>query len=88
MTYSEDRDLRQQKVVSGLYNNASEVVREALRIAASCDGFELLQSETSKGIAQLREGKGAPLNVAKARRTAVANSRKDEPSIRLSVPER
>jgi antitoxin ParD1/3/4 len=65
-----------QKVASGLYNNASEVVREALRIAASRDELELLRSETAKGFAQLREGKTAPLNMAKARRTAVTNSRK------------
>ncbi|MBM3341719.1 MAG: type II toxin-antitoxin system ParD family antitoxin [Betaproteobacteria bacterium] len=61
--------LVKQKVHTGLYNNASEVVREALRMMA-------VRDEAAKGFAQLHAGKTVPLNIAAAKRTAKANARK------------
>ena len=46
-----------QKVESGLYNNASEVVREALRIALKLEADnEWLKREAAIGYAQLEAG--------------------------------
>ena len=61
--------LVKQKVNTGLYNNASEVVREALRQMA-------LRDEAAQGFAQLHAGKTVPLDFAAAKRMAKANSRK------------
>ena len=58
-----------QKVNTGLYNNASEVVREALRLMA-------VRDEAAKGFAQLHAGQTVPLNMAAAKRTAKANAKK------------
>jgi antitoxin ParD1/3/4 len=45
------------KVDSGLYNNASEVIREALRIAAKIDAEnEWLKREAAIGFAQIEAG--------------------------------
>ena len=45
------------KVASGLYNNASEVIREALRIALKQDAEnEWLKREAAIGFAQLEAG--------------------------------
>lgn len=65
-----------QKVKTGFYNNASEVVREALRLMALRDGQELVRTETAKGFAQLRAGKTVTLDMQRAKRTAKANARK------------
>ena len=46
-----------EKVASGLYNNASEVIREALRIALRAEGEnEWLKREAAIGFAQLEAG--------------------------------
>ncbi len=46
------------KVQSGLYNNASEVVREALRLALITEsGDDWLKREAAIGFAQLEAGK-------------------------------
>ena len=43
-----------EKVASGLYNNASEVIREALRLALKHEaGNEWLKREAAIGFAQL-----------------------------------
>jgi len=45
------------KVDSGLYNNASEVIREALRLAARVESENAwLQREAAIGFAQLQAG--------------------------------
>lgn len=51
-----------QKVASGLYNNASEVVREALRMLVERDRFrplseDELRAEIEKGRADIRSGR-------------------------------
>ena len=68
--------LVKQKVNTGLYNNASEVVREALRLMAQRDGQELVRTEVAKGLAQLQTGKIVPLDIRHAKRTAKANAKK------------
>lgn len=46
-----------EKVESGLYNNASEVIREALRAAARAEAEnEWLKREAAIGFAQLESG--------------------------------
>ena len=46
-----------EKVDSGLYNNASEVIREALRLAAKTEAEnEWLKREAAIGFAQLESG--------------------------------
>ncbi|PIE65603.1 MAG: type II toxin-antitoxin system ParD family antitoxin [Desulfobacterales bacterium] len=55
--------LVKMKVESGLYNSASEVVREALRLLKSRDDLNenrinALQSDIQEGIASLNDGKG------------------------------
>ena len=65
-----------QKVDTGLYNNASEVVREALRLMAQYDGQNLVRSEVAKGFAQLRAGKIVALDMERAKRSAKANAKK------------
>ncbi len=59
-------DLVRAKVDSGMYNNASEVVREALRLL---DEHERLRAEAFRaaalqGFAQLDRGEGAPFTPA------------------------
>lgn len=55
-------DLVREKVESGLYNNASEVVREALRLLAEHDEvrrtrLERLRSEIARGEADMANGR-------------------------------
>lgn len=50
------------KVESGLYNNASEVVRESLRMMLERDAIhQRLKDELNVGIAQLKRGEGVPV---------------------------
>ncbi|MEW6303043.1 MAG: type II toxin-antitoxin system ParD family antitoxin [Verrucomicrobiota bacterium] len=51
-----------KKIRSGLYNNASEVVREALRLMIERDsGKEWLRHEAARGFAQLDAGEHVEL---------------------------
>ena len=68
--------LVQEKVRSGLYNSASEVIREALRLLQDQDQLrrvrlEALRKEIAVGIAQADSGQTRPLDMkaikAKAR---------------------
>ena len=57
------------KVKSGLYNSASEVVREALRLLKEQDAlkayrFEELRREIAVGLQQADRGDVAPLDMA------------------------
>ena len=63
------------KVASGLYNNASEVVREALRLMVLRDGQDLARTEAAKGFAQLRSGKTVAFDIQRAKRVAKANAK-------------
>ena len=54
-----------QRLASGLYNSASEVIREALRLLQEQDEpleyqLEDLRKEINIGLAQLRNGEGIP----------------------------
>jgi len=60
--------LVQQKVQSGLYNNASEVIREALRLMKETD--EVRRAKLKKLKAALAEGEA---DVASGRFTALQN---------------
>ena len=56
-----------EKVQSGLYNNASEVVREALRVQIKQEAqydadLEALRAELDKGIAQADAGLATPFD--------------------------
>ena len=63
----------QAKVESGLYNNASEVIREALRDSLRREGEnEWLQRQAAIGFAQLEAGDTIPV---KSRRDFVARVR-------------
>ena len=63
------------KVAGGLYNNASEVVREALRLMELRDRNEMFLTETAKGFSQLRQGKTVVLDIKRTKRTAKADAK-------------
>jgi antitoxin ParD1/3/4 len=64
-----------QSVASGLYNNASEVMREALRCWLDVRGRQdLARVELTKGFEQLHQGKSAPLDLERAKKNAIANA--------------
>ncbi len=59
-----------EKVESGMYYSASEVIREGLRLLQEKEmlkqiKIESLRKEIQKGIDSLEEGKGIPLDVEK-----------------------
>ncbi len=61
-----------EKVKSGLYNSASEVVRESLRLLRREDEIEQLQleelrREIKNSIKQMDDGQGVPLDVVRER---------------------
>ncbi len=68
-------EMVKEKVATGLYNNASEVVREALRLMEARDRYELLREEAHKGMAQHQEDKTAPLDMEAAKKAAKENAR-------------
>ena len=74
------------KVASGLYNNASEVIREALRHEVQRVDFETLKAETASGFSQLRAGRTVPYDIAALKRKAVRNSRSRQPVNLLVTP--
>ena len=45
-----------EKVKTGMYQTASEVVREALRLLKERDSFEALRREVREGFAQIERG--------------------------------
>ena len=58
-----------EKVRSGLYNSASEVIREALRLLHERDQvrqqeLEALRAKINRGLEQLDRGEGIPESVA------------------------
>jgi antitoxin ParD1/3/4 len=58
-----------QKVQSGLYNSASEVVREALRLMQEKDELRRirtveLKNEVMRGFEQSQRGESTPLDIA------------------------
>lgn len=58
--------LIQAKVETGLYNNASEVIREALRDSLRRESEnDWLQAQAAIGYAQLEAGEGIPIKSKK-----------------------
>ena len=58
-----------EKVRSGLYNSASEVIREALRLLHERDQvrqqeLEAVRAKINRGLEQLERGEGIPESVA------------------------
>ena len=58
----------QQKVASGMYNSASEVMRDALRLMAEKDALQAVKLETIRkdiqhGLAALDNGEGRLLDI-------------------------
>jgi antitoxin ParD1/3/4 len=58
----------QHKVASGMYNSASEVMREALRLMAEKDALqaiklESLRSDIQQGLTTLNAGEGRVLDI-------------------------
>ncbi len=49
-----------QKVQSGRYNNASEVVREALRLLEERDTFQRLAAAIDVGVQEIERGEEIP----------------------------
>ncbi len=61
-------ELVNQKVESGLYHSASEVIREGLRLLKDQDDlkrirFDELRRDIGKGIESLNRGKGKPVDL-------------------------
>jgi antitoxin ParD1/3/4 len=61
-----------EKVRSGLYSSATEVLHEALRLLEERDQFEadelgLVRAKIRRGIEQLDRGEGVPASIAVAR---------------------
>lgn len=70
--------LVQEKVDSGRYGDAAEVVADALRLLDERDRHEQLRAAVAKGIEQLDRGEGAvytPELRKKIRRTAMERAR-------------
>jgi len=64
-----------QKVEKGLYNSASEVVREALRLLEERDvlqnmKLDALRKEINQGLESLDRGEGQPLDIDAIKRKA------------------
>ena len=67
--------LVKQSVADGLYNNASEVMREALRCWLDVRGRQdLVRAEAARGFEQLHQGKSGPLDMKRARKNAIASA--------------
>jgi antitoxin ParD1/3/4 len=65
-----------QSVETGLYNNASEVMREALRCWLNVRGREdLARAEAARGFEQLKQGQFAPLDMSRAKKNAIASAK-------------
>jgi len=69
-----------QKVVGGMYNSVSEVVREALRLLEERDALqamklEALRHDINQGLTSLDNGEGKPLDIeaVKARARSAQN---------------
>ncbi|MDT5155825.1 MAG: antitoxin ParD1/3/4 [Acidobacteriota bacterium] len=78
-------ELVNQKVESGLYNSASEVIREGLRLLKEQDDLRLihreeLRREVLKGYEQSQRGESRPLDVeaikAKGRKRLATRKRR------------
>ncbi len=72
----------QEKVASGLYSSASEVIRDALRMLEDQDRLkamklESLRKEIDKGLEQLERGERVPYEPEKIIEKVLQKTRKD-----------
>lgn len=63
------------KVASGLYNNASEVIREALRLMRKADQLSNLRQAVAVGAEQAERGDLSELSVTQIARRAKSRAR-------------
>jgi antitoxin ParD1/3/4 len=75
-----------EKVASGLYTNASEVIREALRQAVQRSDYEVLKSAAMEGFSQIRAGKTVPYDLAALKRKAIRDAKSGRPINPLVTP--
>jgi len=78
-------DIIKRKVASGMYGNASEVVREALRLMDERDRYQELRAEVAAGFEQIERGDTVPLNmesIKQGAREASRQSHKVNPVVR------
>ena len=69
-----------EKVESGMYQTASEVVREALRLLKERDEARAqLRADVQAGFDQLARGEGRAYNKASGRHSPIGSRRKGEP---------
>ncbi|MGH2535443.1 MAG: type II toxin-antitoxin system ParD family antitoxin [Thermomicrobiales bacterium] len=71
-----------QKVASGRYNNASEVVREALRLMEERDRLKEFRTSLAVGEEQIKRGGGiewTPDVMERLKREAAENARRGKP---------
>ncbi|MGH2561147.1 MAG: type II toxin-antitoxin system ParD family antitoxin [Thermomicrobiales bacterium] len=71
-----------QKVESGRYNNASEVVREALRLMEEHDRLKEFRTSLAVAEEQIRQGEGiewTPAVMERLKREAAENARMGKP---------
>jgi antitoxin ParD1/3/4 len=71
----------QEKVASGLYSSASEVIRDALRMLEEQDRvkatkLEMLRKEIQKGIDELDRGEGIRLDIEEIKQEAKVRKEK------------
>lgn len=75
-----------EKVASGFYNNASEVIREALRMLEERERFNLLKREVRKGYDQMRRGEVVPYDLEAIEAEARADTKAGKPINPLVCP--
>lgn len=78
-----------EKVDSGLYNNASEVVRDALRLLDERDKESRLRAELAIGLAQIERGETIPWNsglLEQLKRASEANAAAGKPISDAVIP--
>ena len=68
-------DIIKRKVASGMYGNASEVVREALRLMEERDRYQELRAEVTAGFEQIERGDTVPLNMESIKQGVREDSR-------------
>jgi antitoxin ParD1/3/4 len=80
-------ELIKRKVASGMYGNASEVVREALRMLEERDRYQELRAEVGIGFEQIERGDTMPLNMEAIKRDAREASRQGHKVNPVVIPE-
>jgi antitoxin ParD1/3/4 len=80
-------DIIKRKVASGMYGNASEVVREALRLMDERDRYQELRAEVAAGFEQIERSDTVPLNMEGIKQAAREASRQSHKVNPVVIPE-